>query len=92
MSHNLFINILGWVGSSAILIAYALVSLNKIKPDSFIYQFLNIFGSGLLLVNTFYFGSFPASFLNFTWMCIGIFALISLGIKRNKKRSGKPVK
>ncbi len=83
MPHNIIIDILGWSGSSAILIAYALVSYNKVKPNSSIYQFLNIFGSGLLLVNTFYFGSFPASFLNFAWMCIGIFALISLRSKRN---------
>ncbi len=85
MSQNLIIDILGWSGSSAILTAYALVSYNKIKPNTFIYQLLNITGSALLLINTFYFGSLPASFLNFTWMCIGIFALVSLKSKRGDR-------
>ena len=72
----LIINLIGWLGSMAVLLAYVLVSTNRLKGDSISYQTLNLFGSIFLMTNTLYFGAYPSTFVNLVWLFIAIFALI----------------
>ena len=76
MDVSLVINIIGWLGSIAVLVAYVLVSTNRVKGDSISYQMLNLFGSIFLMTNTFYFGAYPSTFVNLVWLFIAIFALV----------------
>jgi len=76
MDIGLIVNIIGWVGSAAVLIAYLAVSTNRLKGDSIPYQTLNLFGSIFLMTNTIYFGAYPSTFVNFVWLFIAIFALV----------------
>jgi hypothetical protein len=71
----LAINIVGWLGSAAVVSAYALISTQRIKGDSLWYQLLNLIGSLFLVVNTFYLGAFPSAFVNTIWIGIALFAL-----------------
>jgi hypothetical protein len=64
----------GWLGAAVLLLAYALVSFKKMKPDSGIYQFMNAVGSALLIVNTLYYRAFPSAFVNLIWIFIAIAA------------------
>ncbi len=80
----LLFNLVGWAGAFLMLLAYALVSFKKLKGDSEIYQWLNIAGSILLVVNTIYYGAYPSSFVNIAWTIIAFAAILTI-----KRRYGK---
>ncbi len=71
----LLIDILGWIGASALLTAYGLISTRKTEGDSFLYQILNLAGSGLLMINSFYYGAYPSSGVNIVWVVIALYSL-----------------
>lgn len=75
MDAVLVINIVGWLGSAAVILAYIFVSTNRIKGDSFAYQMLNLCGGAFLIVNTVYLGAYPSAFVNLVWVGIALFAL-----------------
>ena len=72
---SLIIDILGWIGSALLIIAYWFVSRNKLQPKSVTYQGLNIVGSALLIVNTVYYGAYPSTGINIVWIIIGAYYL-----------------
>ena len=72
---KLLIDILGWIGAAALLIAYGLVSSKRLQGDSLVYQFLNLAGSALLIANSFYYGAYPSVSVNTIWIAIAIFTL-----------------
>ena len=75
MDWTLLINLIGWVGSAAVIAAYVLVSTNRLKGDSAAYQVLNLIGGVFLIVNTIYWGAFPSTVVNLVWVGIAIFAI-----------------
>jgi hypothetical protein len=81
MDGNLVVNVVGWTGSAAVILAYVLVSTNRLKGDSVAYQVLNLFGGVFLVINTIYFGAYPSTFVNLVWIGIAIFAIMR-AIKR----------
>jgi hypothetical protein len=72
---TLLINVSGWTGSAAVILAYILVSLNRLRGDSATYQLLNLVGGIFLITNTIYWGAHPSTFVNFVWVCIALFAI-----------------
>ncbi len=76
MNTNIVVNVIGWAGSVAVILAYALVSTRRVKGDSFPYQALNLVGGLFLIVNTLYYGAYPSSFVNLVWVGIATFALV----------------
>ena len=75
MDTTLIVNIIGWLGSAAVVLAYALVSTNRVNGDSLLYQLLNLIGSIFLIVNTVYLGALPSAFVNTMWVGIAMYAL-----------------
>jgi hypothetical protein len=86
MNSNLLIDIIGWVGVASLLLAYALVSTRKVQGDSMTYQFLNMLGSALLIVNSFHYKAFPSVGVNIAWIGIAIYSMIR--IRRGALESG----
>ena len=84
MGKNLFIDIFGWGGVAVLLIAYGLISTKKVEGDSFVYQFLNLAGSALLIANSFYYGAYPSVGVNLAWIGIAVAALTRRQIAHNK--------
>ncbi len=78
---DLFINILGWIGSIEVLAAYGLNSYQKIKSDSILFYVLNLTGGLLLIVYSVYKEAFPNAFINIVWVIIAIIALLKIGKK-----------
>ena len=74
-NNDVLIDILGWVGAIALLIAYALISARRVEGDSTGYQLLNLVGSILLILNTLYYGAYPSSFLSLFWIGVALYAL-----------------
>lgn len=75
MNVELLIEIGGWIGTAALLLAYGLVSTRRLAGDSAIYQALNLVGGALVLINSFYHGAMPSVAVNVFWIAIGVFAL-----------------
>ena len=83
-----WIDVLGWIGALLILSAYALISLKKVEGDSLLYQSLNIVGSILLLMNTYYWGAIPSTLVNLIWTIIAgvaIFSIFKNWIRKTQK-------
>ena len=75
INNDVLIDILGWIGAIALLVAYALISAKKVEGDSTGYQLLNLVGSILLILNTLYYGAYPSSFLNLFWIAVALYYL-----------------
>jgi len=72
---KLLIDIIGWVGSIEVILAYALNSYQKLKSDSVIFQMLNLTGGIFLIINTIYYHAYPSAFINVVWVMIAFVAL-----------------
>jgi hypothetical protein len=75
---KLLIDALGWIGAVALIAAYFCVSFRKIAADSMLYQFMNAFGSFLLIVNTVYYRAYPSAFVNIVWITIAVSARLKV--------------
>jgi hypothetical protein len=72
----MLLEIIGWLGTILILIAYLLVSTKKLEPISKTYQLLNLFGAVGVGVNSLIHHALPSVGINLAWMIIAIYALI----------------
>jgi hypothetical protein len=69
-------DLLGWAGAFSVVLAYASVSFRKIRPDSLLYQLLNVVGGLFLALNTAYYHAYPSAFVNVVWISIALAALV----------------
>jgi hypothetical protein len=81
---NLLLELSGWLGTAALLLAYALVSTRRLPGDSPRYQALNLVGGALVLVNSFYHGAMPSVAVNAFWIAIAVFALGRVWLARRR--------
>lgn len=70
--------IIGWAGSGAILLAYALVSTGKVSSNSKNYQLLNLFGAIGIVINSGIHGAYPSVGLNIVWLLIAVYGLVKI--------------
>lgn len=75
MDTMFIVNIIGWLGSAAVILAYVFVSTNRLRGDAVVYQLLNLVGGIFLAINTFYLGAYPSTIVNVMWIGIAVFAL-----------------
>jgi len=89
MNFTHLIELSGWLGTAALLLAYGLVSMRRLPGDGPSYQLLNLVGGGLVLVNSFYHGAMPSVAVNVFWIAIALFALsrVFLGSRRRDPKS-----
>lgn len=72
------VEILGWYGLIAVVIAYGSVSLSFVSPNSYLYQFLNLSGAVGLGGVAFVKKAYQNGVLNLVWGAIAVVALIRL--------------
>jgi len=82
---KLLIDIIGWIGSVAVIAAYGLNSYQKIKSDSYIFLTLNLVGGIFLIIYSYYYTAYANTFINVVWVIIAIPALIKLTAKPKGK-------
>lgn len=75
---KLLIDIIGWIGSVAVIAAYGLNSYQKIKSDSYTFLVLNLVGGIALIVYSCYYTAYANTFINVVWVIIAVPALIKL--------------
>lgn len=73
----MLVSIVGWTGAVLVLIAYALVTLGKIKLVGWQYPLLNIVGGAGLVTTAFDSGAWPLVALNGIWIAVGIAGLVA---------------
>lgn len=78
MDLDVWINILGWIGSVEIVIAYGLNSYQKIKSDSLLFYTLNITGGILLIIYSVHKAAYANTFINVVWVLIAIPAILKV--------------
>ena len=72
------ISIGGWIGAAELLVAYFLVSKGTLAGDSLRYQFLNLTGSVLLIINCAATGAWPSVSANAFYLLVGINILFTV--------------
>jgi hypothetical protein len=75
-------DLIGWVGSLGLVLAYGLNSYQKIKSDSYIFLLLNLFSGICLIGYTLFYKTYANTFLNVVWVGIAIPALIKLVLRK----------
>ncbi|MEK7125016.1 MAG: hypothetical protein AAB864_01305 [Patescibacteria group bacterium] len=68
--------VLGWIGTFLVLLAYFLVSNKKLSPTSAVYQLMNLVGVIGVGANVFYQHAWPALALQTIWGLIAVAALV----------------
>ena len=74
---KLVIEVVGWIGATLIISAYALLSAGRLQGDSRTYHLMNIFGAIGFVVNSGWNGAYPSAALNVVWIGIGGYALLA---------------
>ena len=75
---NKMIEIFGWYGTVAIVLAYALTSFNLLLPDNIWYQILNGTGAVGIVILSFNKKAYQPGILNIIWTVIAIIAIIKI--------------
>lgn len=75
---SLAVNILGWYGVVAILLAYSLVSIQIIQSDTILYQLLNLTGAIGIIVDSIYKKDKQPMVLNIVWATIAVVAIFKI--------------
>lgn len=84
---DVVIEIIGWVGSAAVLVAYGLNSYQKMKSDSAIFYILNLMGGLFLIVYTIHKEAYANAFINIAWVAIAGIAIVKLFTKQRTHKA-----
>ena len=77
MNDHFWFDTVGWLGATALLVAYAMVSSRRLEGHSVAFQLLNVGGSLLLAANTIFYGAYPSTFVNLIWAAIAVFSIVT---------------
>ena len=75
---EVIIEIIGWIGTFFVVLAYFLVSYKKIQPTSKEYQLLNLFGALGISINVWHHQAWPSFALQIVWGVIALIALLKI--------------
>lgn len=71
----MFLAAIGWAGAAFLLVAYCLVSAERIRAGGVAFQVLNLLGAAALTANSAYHRAWPSAVLNVIWIVIGTAAI-----------------
>lgn len=69
-------NIINTAGVSLILLAFLLLTLKKLKPESRSYHLLNLVGAGLACYGSYLIDAIPFVVLEGTWAAVAMYGLL----------------
>ena len=78
--------IIGWIGSFTFIISYLLLSTEKLEANKLPYQLMNVIGGICLVISAYGSHDKPNLFTNLVWVCIGLYAIISI-VRKSKSKS-----
>ena len=71
---EIIVEVVGWCGAVLILLAYLLLSSERLTGQSLVYQGMNVVGAAGFVVNGWWHGAIPSASLNVLWLLIGAIA------------------
>ncbi len=71
-----FINLIGWLGVFAILLAYILTNFSLLNTGNSTYLFLNLFGSIAVLYEAYTKKDYQPVVLNLIWALVALIGLV----------------
>lgn len=71
----------GWAGALLVLVAYYMVSTEKVKADSRPFQLINIVGAIFLVVYTHNCQAYASMIVNIIWIAIGFHSMFKAYLK-----------
>lgn len=77
----LVLDLMGWAGGLMVAVAYVMVSLRRLAPDSVLFQLLNVAGATALGVSCAADGALPPACLNVLWFVFGVRSLVVGGLR-----------
>jgi len=78
MKKKFWMEVVGWYGVFAVILAYVLLSFDKISANDILYQGLNITGALGVTYIAYKKNDYESSILNAVWALIGIISIISI--------------
>ena len=81
------VEVAGWAGATLILLAYLLLSADRLTGQSLVYQGMNIVGAAGFVINGWWHGALPSAALNVLWLLIGAVASWRIMKKRGSSTS-----
>ena len=81
------VEVAGWAGATLILVAYLLLSAEKLTGQSLVYQGMNVVGAAGFVINGWWHGAIPSAALNVLWLLIGAIATWRILKKRGSSTS-----
>jgi hypothetical protein len=84
MPFTFWLHALGTLGAALLLLAYWLVSKNRIQGESRLYQLLNVVGSVILAVYAALLQAWSSMALNVVWTVIGLAMLRQIATSRRQ--------
>jgi hypothetical protein len=86
LGYTFWLHALGTLGAALLLVAYWLVSKNRIQGESRLYQLLNVVGSVVLAVYAALLQAWSSMALNIVWTLIGLAMLRAIGKAKSAQR------
>jgi hypothetical protein len=83
--YTFWLHFTGTVGAAMLLLAYWLVSKNRIHGDSRMYQALNVVGSVILAVYAALLQAWSSMALNIVWTVIGLLMLRQISMRKKER-------
>lgn len=72
------IELIGWYGVLAILIAYFLISFRFVESSSLIYQLLNFSGAIAIMIDAIVDKNYQPVFLNIIWAIVALVVILTI--------------
>lgn len=81
----MFFDLIGWIGMILVLIAYVLLSTNKIK-NGYLYQILNLIAGICMAIGLFPKNAWFSFTLQVIWSLVAVWSIVKiyLDMKKNK--------
>lgn len=85
----MIVEVIGWTGTFLIVLAYYLVTSEKLKPTSDTYDWMNLTGAIFIATNVFSNQAYPALALQLAWGFVAISGLVKNYSRRRKRSKSK---
>ncbi len=88
--NNLMVDIIGIIGVSIVVATYFLLQSEKIDSKSFLYSFLNAFGSLLIMYSLLYNWNLASFIIEIFWILISLYGLKKWYRNKRQNASSSP--
>lgn len=73
-----FLEIVGWYGAVALIVAYVSVSFSWLAPQDVLFQVLNLTGGLAIVLHSLSRKAYPSVVINVMWSLVALVALVKI--------------